>query len=82
MISNYFLDCFALKGLLVNVIQDEEVSRSYGLTSFPTLVLIRDGRQINFYSGPFTEELMRKWIVAGLEQEHETGEDVQANREL
>lgn len=49
--------------ITVNVLSDDAVAEEYELSSFPTLVLVHDGRPVRFFSGPFTEKVMGEWIA-------------------
>lgn len=46
----------------VNVDEDEELSNKFGIYSIPTLVLIKDGKEIDRKVGYNTKQILVDWI--------------------
>ncbi|MBO7086467.1 MAG: thioredoxin [Bacilli bacterium] len=46
----------------VNVDQEEELADKFGIYSIPTLVLIKDGKEIDRKTGYNTKQIITDWI--------------------
>ena len=46
----------------INVDNNPEVARSYGIMTIPTLILYKDGKLVDKHIGYFTSDELREWI--------------------
>ncbi|MEM4348019.1 MAG: thioredoxin [Candidatus Anstonellaceae archaeon] len=50
----------------VNVDEEPELAESFGISSIPTLVLLKDGKIVASRVGAATKETLKGWILSNL----------------
>ena len=46
----------------IDIDENMDLARKYGIMSVPTLILFKDGKQISTKNGFMPKELLTKWI--------------------
>ena len=52
----------SLKIVKIDIDENMDLARKYGIMSVPTLILFKDGKQISTKNGFMPKELLTKWI--------------------
>ena len=50
----------------VDVEQEVEIAKKFGVMSIPTFVLVKDGREVSRKIGAMSKDTLMSWIDAGL----------------
>ena len=46
----------------VDITENEEIAQKYGVMSIPTLIIFKDGKEIDRRMGALPKDLLKKWI--------------------